>query len=144
MKSVVPTPAREWFRHVRQYRVAATAWRDLLRTEAGERYRHVADGAAASSEVVAKTALMKESELEYKSNARVFLATGMKAMADFVRAAVAAGLDLRTTRSAFELGCGGARLIRHLRGIEDLDLVGSDVIEENVAWCRSHPAIFMT
>ena len=53
---------------------------------------------------------MRESDLAYKSRARVFHATGMRAMADFVRAGAAAGLDLGTARSAFELGCGDMRV----------------------------------
>lgn len=138
LKSIVPAPAREWARHVRQYRVAATAWRDLLIAESGDRFRAVDPGEIASSEVVAKTALMKESDLTYKTKARVFLSTGMNAMADFVREAKRGGLDLAKAQGAFELGCGGARLIRHLRGVDGLELVGSDLIQDNVGWCQSN------
>ena len=35
-----------------------------------------------------------------------------------------------------ELGCGGARLLRHLRAVEGLRLVGTDVNANTIDWCR--------
>jgi SAM-dependent methyltransferase len=116
----------------------ALAWRSLLKAEAPARFRTVPEAPVASPEVVAKTALMRAEDLVYKSRARVFHATGLRAMADFVRAAKAAGFDLSRADRAFELGCGGARLIRHMRMVRGLDLVASDLIEANVDWCRAH------
>ncbi len=68
----------------------------------------------------------------------MFLATGYKAMGDFVRAARSAGLDPGETDAAFELGCGGGRLIRHLRAVDGMRLVGSDLLADNAAWCREN------
>ncbi len=138
IKSLLPAATREWARHYRQYRIAAVAWRSLLEAEAGTRHRAVDPGEPAPEAVVSRTALMRPGDLEYKSRARVFHATGMTAMASLLRATVAAGLELSRAEAAFELGCGGARLIRHLRGVEGLRLVGSDAIEANVDWCRKH------
>ncbi len=138
IKALVPAPAREWARHYRQYRIAAVAYHSTVERLVGERYTPVDAGETASPEVVSKTALMKDSDLAYKTQRRVFLSTGMNAMADFLRAAEGGGLDLKRATAALELGCGGGRLIRHLRGIEGLQLTGSDVIQENVNWCRQN------
>ncbi len=138
IKALVPAPAREWARHYKQYRIAAVAYRSTVERLVGDRYTPVDSGETASAEVVSKTALMKDSDLAYKTQRRVFLSTGMNAMADFLRAAEGGGLDLKKATAALELGCGGGRLIRHLRGIEGLKLTGSDVIQENVDWCSQN------
>ena len=138
IKALVPAPAREWARHYRQYRIAAVAYHSTVERLVGARYMPTDAGETASAEVVTKTALMKDSDLEHKTQRRVFLSTGMNAMADFLRAAEKGGLDFRTATAALELGCGGGRLIRHLRGIEGLRLTGSDVIQENVDWCSEN------
>lgn len=138
VKAVLPPHARAWARDLRAWRIAAVAWRSLLEAEAPGRVRPVAEAPIAPEDVVARTALMRAEDLAYKSRARVFRATGMQAMADLLRAATAAGLDLSRATRAFELGCGGARLVRHLRMVEGLELVASDLIAANVAWCRAN------
>lgn len=81
---------------------------------------------------------MKRQDLEAKSQRHVFLATGMSTVSALLRAGRAAGLRLADAEAAFELDCGGARLIRHLRAVDGLRLVGSDLIKDNVAWCREN------
>jgi SAM-dependent methyltransferase len=81
---------------------------------------------------------MNPEELKIKQQRTVYFGNGMSIMADFLRSALAAGLRLSDAQAAFELGCGGARLIRHLRSIEGLRLVGSDLLEENIKWCREN------
>jgi SAM-dependent methyltransferase len=67
-----------------------------------------------------------------------FFTLGFQLMNRFLRALDAAGVDLRAVRSFFELGVGGGRLIRLLRGVGAWRLVGSDVDAESVDWCRRH------
>lgn len=97
-------------------------------------------GPTPSDEVLTRTALMSKHDLARKSGRRVFFSTGMMATGRLLQAAIDAGLRLAQATAAFELGCGGARLIRHLRSIKGLRLVGSDLIEENVQWCRQNIA----
>jgi cyclopropane fatty-acyl-phospholipid synthase-like methyltransferase len=89
-------------------------------------------------EVVAATSLMTWDELAWKSSRGYYLKSGMETMAALAAAAVEEGLRLGPGSSVLELGCGGGRLIRHLRQLDGVRLVGSDAIADNVAWCRAH------
>jgi SAM-dependent methyltransferase len=43
--------------------------------------------------------------------------------------------NLRTLGAVFELGCGTARLLRCLRSIEGVRLIGSDINPDCISWC---------
>lgn len=135
---LLPEAARESLRRRRKYQEARSSLRSLLSNRLGDRYHGLDDGPVASTDVVAKTELMRLDELRRKSNGQVFIASGARDMERFLRAAFAAGLDLEQVTAAFELGTGGARMIRHLRGIDRMRLVGSDLLEENVEWCSAN------
>jgi SAM-dependent methyltransferase len=136
---LLPASVRAPIQRRRRYNSTRSTLQSLLREQLGGRLYTAPDpGPVASSEVVSKTELMKLDELRRKSNRQVFLTSGMNAMSNFLRAGAKAGLDLEHATAAFELGTGGARLIRHLRGIEGMRLVASDLLDENVAWCRAN------
>ena len=140
VKSLIPMHYRpwRWLRLNRMYKATSAEWTTLLQSKTPDRFRQVDPGPIGSSEILTRTALMKPEDLENKLQRKTFLGTGMTGMTDFLRAALAAGLQLNDAQAAFELGCGGARLIRHLRSIDGLRLVGSDLIEENVNWCSEN------
>ena len=110
--------------------------RSILPDNAGARYQTVKSGEPTPEPVVAATALMSWAQLQNKASRSRFMWSGKKALGELVSVGVRAGPDLATATSAFELGCGGARLIRHLRRVGGLELVGSDVLELNIDWCR--------
>ena len=140
VKNLIPMQYRpmRWLRTFLRYKRASTEWRTLLQSNAPGRFHSVDLGPVSSPEVLTRTALMNPEELKFKQLRHVYLGNGMTIMADFLRSAIAAGLRLGDAQAAFELGCGGARLIRHLRSIKGLRLVGSDLIEENIKWCREN------
>jgi hypothetical protein len=105
--------------------------RTVLRQHAGSRYRTVRTGAPAPASIVAATELMSWDQLDKKSAGARFAWSGKMAMSDLLHSAVAAGLDFSTATAAFELGSGGARLIRHLRRVEGLVLVAPPATSSN-------------
>lgn len=53
-----------------------------------------------------------------------------------------AGGNVRTLGTVFELGCGTGRLSQHLQSVEGLEVIGSDLNPDMVAWCQAHlPAV---
>ena len=42
------------------------------------------------------------------------------------------------SRAAFEFGCGSARLIRHIRPLTGIRIVGSDLSAASTAWCQEN------
>ena len=77
---------------------------------------------------------MKESDAEAYLNPDLFFCSGFMNMRGYLEALESVGLNLRTVGAVLELGCGSARLIRHLRCIEGIRLVGTDVVRETVEW----------
>lgn len=140
VKQLVPVELRprRQLKAYRQYKKESAEWQALLQREAGQRYRDMPMGPTGPKEIVSKTALMNREEIQIKSLRNVYLASGCATMTEFVQAACSAGLRLADAQAAFELGTGSARLIRHLRALEGLQLVGSDLIEGNASWCRDN------
>jgi len=129
---------RLWVRRYRNHRRAAKGFQKILTERTGSRLRRVGDGPVAPMEVIATTALMHPKDIRNKSRRQVFMGSGMNAMGKSLRHACNAGLRLDRAEAAFELGCGGGRLIRHLRRIDGLRLVGTDLQAEAIEWCREN------
>lgn len=125
---------REW-RDLPIYRDARSAFHDYL-TQRVERVTPVRPGPTASREVLITTSLQRKEELSTRTR-RGFLASGHRTLQTLLEQAESGGFELRSARAVMELGCGGARLLRHLRGVDGLRLVGADVNAETIAWCRN-------
>jgi SAM-dependent methyltransferase len=81
---------------------------------------------------------MTEAEVEKWRNPDFYFRTGYEQMREFIHALDAVSFNIRTVGTTFELGCGSGRLLRHLRCVQGLRLVGSDVNGDCVNWCREH------
>ena len=95
------------------------------------------DGPLPPSDLIAATALMDKSDLKFKALAVTYFGQGYAGTYSILRDVQAAGLDLGSIRIAFELGCGTARLIRHLRALPDARLLASDARSDTIEWCKS-------
>jgi len=70
-----------------------------------------------------------------------------KEMNTFLRMLDDHAFNLRTAGAVMEFGCGSARLLRMLRGIEGLRLVGADIDPHCVEWCKANvpgPEFYVT
>ena len=83
---------------------------------------------------------MTETEVARWLNPDFYFRTGFEPMIEFIQALERVAFNIRTVGTVFELGCGSARLLRHLRCIQGIRLVGSDVNDDCVQWCRKHIA----
>ena len=101
-------------------------------------YHSVTPGSVPTKELIAKTALFDEKDLEQQSNSDVYFNTGYHEVLRLFKILEHFSINIRTIGSIFELGCGTARLLRHFRCLEGVRLVGSDVNPEMVEWCKSN------
>jgi SAM-dependent methyltransferase len=138
IKRYIPEEWRVLIRGYRAHWRESKLFRELVNEHAGGRSRRVPEGPVAPEEIVATTALMRASDAKLKGRKSVFLGSGYRAMGAFLGEAIAAGFRLDQADAAFELGCGGGRLIRHMRIIEGLRLVGSDLQPYAIEWCREN------
>lgn len=110
--------------------------KEALREALGRDVALVEPGPVPPSELIAATSLMRESDLQLKSQKHVYLSDSYLCAASILNMARAAGLAFREGMSIFELGCGEGRLIRHLRALPRARLVASDARADTIKWCR--------
>lgn len=111
---------------------------DELRGRLPRSFQTLDPGPPAPANLLRTTAGMTEAEVEKWLNPDFYLRTGFEQMREFIHALDAVSFNIRTVGTTFELGCGSARLLRHLRCIQGIRLVGSDVNGDCVKWCREH------
>jgi SAM-dependent methyltransferase len=120
--------------------VAQRKFYDELRRRLPQSFQALAPGPPAPEHLIRTTAGMTESEVERWLNPDFYFRTGFEQMVEFIQALESVAFNIRTVGAVFELGCGSARLLRHLRCIQGIRLVGSDVNNDCVQWCRKHIA----
>ena len=106
--------------------------------QAGGFFVEADPGPVGQRDLLMRTAVMTEEQIPGALDADRFHAVSYKQLLYHLRGLVENGLNLRTIASFFEFGCGSARLIRHMRGLEGVRLTGSDVIADSLEWCRAN------
>lgn len=95
-------------------------------------------GPVGSEEIIMRTALLHADDVPIKVKEDYYFWSGYYTLLNWLKYLDHHGLNLRTVGSIMEFGCGSARLIRHLRCIDGIRLVGTDVKEEFIDWCRQN------
>jgi SAM-dependent methyltransferase len=119
-------------------KMAQRRFHDEMRGRFPRSFRAPDPGPPAPEHLLRTTAGMTEAEVEKWLNPDFYFRTGLEQMREFIHALDAVSFNIRTVGSVFELGCGSGRLLRHLRCIRGIRLVGSDVNGDCVKWCREH------
>jgi SAM-dependent methyltransferase len=119
-------------------KMAQRRFHDMLRGRLPQSFQAMDTGPPAPEHLLRTTAGMTEAEVKKWLNPDFYFRTGFEQMREFVRALDAVSFNIRTVGSVFELGCGSGRLLRHLRCIQGIRLVASDVNGDCVKWCREH------
>lgn len=101
-------------------------------------FRQVNPGAIPPPELIAKTAALKEADVQIQSCRDVYLETGYYSVLRLFKILEHFSINLRTIGSVLEFGCGTARLLRHFRYLNGVRLVGSDVNIEMIEWCQKN------
>jgi len=117
---------------------AQRRFHDELRGRLPRSFQALDPGPPAPEHLLRTTAGMTEAEVEKWLNPDFYFRTGFEQKHEFIHALDAVSFNIRTAGTTFELGCGSGRLLRHLRCIQGIRLVGSDVNGDCVKWCRKH------
>ena len=121
-------------------KVAQRQFNEDLQRRLPRSFHAVDPGPPAPEQLIRTTAGMTENEVKRWLNPDFYFRTGFEQMSEFVKALDNSSFNIRTVGKDFELGCGSARLLRHFRCIQGIRLVGSDVNDDCVSWCRNHIA----
>jgi SAM-dependent methyltransferase len=115
-------------------------FRRHMRQQLGPWFRVDDPGPSMSREMMAMTGTRHEEDLKAFSpniNQRNF-SRDYTDMNFLIRSAERSSLNLRTIGSILELGCGSARLLRLLRCIKDVRLVGTDINPACITYCHEN------
>ncbi len=95
-------------------------------------------GPKGTDDIIMKTAVLVKEEAAWSLDEKNYFEQGFRQLLTWFRLLEPYGFNPRTIGSVLELGCGSARLIRHLRCMRGVRLVGSDLVPEQVEWCKTN------
>ena len=109
-----------------------------LRSRLPRSFQLVEAGPPAPEALIRTTAGMNAAHVRKWLIPDYYFRSGIEQMREFVAALDSVAFNVRTIGSVYEIGCGSARLLRHLRCIRGLRLIGSDVNAAGIDWCREN------
>ncbi len=109
-----------------------------MRKKLGGFYVDIDPGPKGTDEIIMKTAVLVKEEAAWSLDANNYFEQGFRQLYTWFTLLEPYGFNPRTVGAVFELGCGSARLIRHLRCMRGVRLVGSDLVPEQVEWCKAN------
>lgn len=125
-----PTVLRHW----RQKR----AFERYMRAKLGHFFVQTDPGPAAPRALVVKQAILRKEEIDRRADPDFYMLSGYYQMLDWLTKLDAYNFNLRTASAILDFGCGSGRLTRHLRCIDGIRLVGTDVDPETIKWCDTN------
>ena len=131
---VVSPPQQAQLRHS----ASRTRFDAHMREQLGGFYQAVDPGPMQPTDVSLRTGAMEKSDVDALQSRNTFFDLSYRQVQLFVDALAEQDVNLRTIGSILEIGCGGARLLRHFRCMEGVRLVGTDIDAESIAWCKEN------
>jgi len=125
------------------YKMWKRRYRNYLKQQIGPYACDVDVGPAPSKDMILLTHALSEEKLEqefHPKSARVqkYFIGGYHTFLSWFGLLEKHGFNVRTMGAVLDMGCGTARLLRHLRCAQGVRLVGCDVNEQCVNWCKTH------
>jgi len=133
---LVPLPAT--LRGRLRHRFARLRFYQFMKKRLGKFIVEIESGTVGDVNLIMRTAVLKEEDAPKKLDPDHYFESGYIQMQAWMQTLERCGLNLRTLGAIMEVGCGSARLIRHLRCMEGVRLVGADVKPEMIEWCSKN------
>lgn len=121
-----------------QHKLAASMFRDYLIERIGYFYVHVDDGPMPPDHLIMRTSVLSEGHIKTVLNRNTYFSSGYLQILRWLKALEKCGFNIRTTATIMELGCGSGRLLRHLRCVDGIRLIGTDVQPALIEWCTQN------
>jgi SAM-dependent methyltransferase len=110
----------------------------FIKRRLGARYTPVDPGPVPPPKLLAQTSVWHEQDVVAAAERDRYLAGGYLGVMLVLDTVERFGFDIRAAQSVLDFGCGAAKNIRLLRGIEGLQLFGSDVNAAQIEWASDH------
>ncbi len=129
---LVPSSQRSYLSH----EIARLKFYKYMNCRIGDFLVKVDAGPAGPKEFIMQTAVLNQDDVPKKVSQDFYFESGYTQMLKLIQIAERFSFNLRTAEAILELGSGTARLIRHLRCLDGIRLVGSDLSKDMIAWCQ--------
>ena len=109
-----------------------------LRAMMGPQFRAVSPEPAAPPELVAQTSAMSETDVVDAADPDGYFAGGYLGTLLFLKLLAKSGFNPRTAGAILDFGCGAGKMIRLLRALGEVRLVGTDVNRAQIEWAEQN------
>lgn len=139
------------------YRVARRLTRQLLQNSSPENHQKAKEaylaymksvmghfvtetdpGPLGDEDIILKTSVLSVDRVGSRLSSDQYFGSGYSTMLTWLQLLEQHSFNLRTASAIMEMGCGSARLIRHLRCVDGIRLLGCDVQAPFIEWCTEH------
>lgn len=132
--SAMPAPLRnELFVRYKEHQFLR-----YIREKFAGRVKPVPSGKVAPPALIETEALMHAEDMSEKQQRSQYIGSGFAMAHTILTALEEQGADLTRLQRVLDFGCGSARVIRHFRNIEGLELFGADANPEPITWDRAN------
>jgi SAM-dependent methyltransferase len=107
-----------------------------MRRMSGRKIVEPVPGPVQSRELALATSAMGEKDIARMTDPDIYFESGYRWMRSCLEILEKVRFDLQTVNTVLEFGCGSARLLRLLRCMPDVNLIGTDMNPVCVDWCR--------
>lgn len=121
-----------------QHKLAAEEFHEYMRERLSYFYVDVDEGPLPPDNITMRTAVMYEKNIKSALDPHVYFTGSYTQLLRWLKDLENCGFNMRTASTIMELGCGSARMLRLLRGIYGVRLIGTDVEADKIEWCREN------
>jgi len=122
------------YKHLRQKHLFYRQIRRMI----GKQFVKPNPGPVQSTELAHATSAMGEKDVARMTDADIYFESAYRWMRASLEALEKVNYTLRTLDTVLEIGCGSARLLRMLRCLPTVRLIGTDMNPVCVEWCRKN------
>lgn len=120
------------------YQYKKAMYLSYLKRTFGPRFRPRDPGPLAPPDLIETEALMHVDDLKVRKKPEWYFGSGYREAWTVLTTVEQYGADPQALQSVLEFGCGSARVIRHFRYVQGLQLAGTDANARPIEWDREN------
>lgn len=121
-----------------QRSLTTALYHNYMKEKLGHFYVEVGEGPIPPDDITMRTSIMREENIKNVITDDNFFASAYIQLFSWLYILESHGFNIRTASTIMELGVGSARLLRHLRCIYGVRLIGTDVEADKIEWCKQY------
>lgn len=121
-----------------QRNLTTALYHNYMKGKLGHFYINVDEGPIPPDDITMRTSIMSQKDVKNVITDDNFFASAYIQLFSWLYNLEKHGFNIRTASTIMELGVGSARLLRHLRCMYGVRLIGTDVEADKIEWCKQN------